>query len=780
MWKPNENLYLGEDYYTVKFAEEENMVKVLQNGPWFINGFFLSVQKWVPIFVTKKAQQSYNAVRVKLPQLPTEFYDGLILSKIGNNIGKLLKVDASTSATQRGRYTILCVELPLEQPVQTHVLVGPHKQDLLYERENSHCKACRRLGHTCYNCSYSSQPIQQRGEKKLLQLSQSVQEGSQEWQMISFPKKSKVRISKNSNNIASTSTVTAINVHIYDASTDRGYAKPDNEKDVLAKTRKQDQQAPMLIHQCLDDTMFEKVEDATTLKEAWEILQNSLQGVDKLRKVKLQTLGADFEVLKIKESECISNYCSKVKAVVNQLKRYGEDIEDIRVVEKILHTLTPKFNFVVCAIEESKDANSMMVDKLEGSLQAHEEKIKRRQEGPLEQLLKTQAYFKDYGGKKSYQGNGRGRGRGGHGRGKSNGNNVNNEVKIHQTFRGRDRGHIGGRCLNANVQDESWCWHMRFGQLNFEALKSMGEKNMVHGIPSINHSNQLCEACLLEKSARRSFPKEVMSRSTKPLQLVHTDVCGLINPPSFGKSKYFLLFIEDFSRKTWVYFLNQKSEAFAAFKNSKSPIKNVRDQTPQEAWSERKLSVKHLRIFGSIAYAHVPHQGRAKLDDRSVKHAFIGYDMSLKGYKLYNPSSGKMVVSCDVEFDEELAWNWEAQEETLYDFLPYFGDKEELETVEPVQDTTIPPSPTNVVSPFSQESSNEQPELMNFDEVVEDKRWRQGMQEEIKSIEKNNTWELTTLPKGHRAIEVKWIYKTKKNVDGDMEKYKARLVAKGY
>jgi hypothetical protein len=54
------------------------------------------------------------------------------------------------------------------------------------------------------------------------------------------------------------------------------------------------------------------------------------------------------------------------------------------------------------------------------------------------------------------------------------------------------------------------------------------------------------------------------------------------------------------------------------------------------------------------------------------------------------------------------------------------------------------------------------------------------MDSEIESIEKNNTWELTTLPKGSKAIGVKWIYKTKFNEMGKIEKYKRRLVAKGY
>ena len=54
------------------------------------------------------------------------------------------------------------------------------------------------------------------------------------------------------------------------------------------------------------------------------------------------------------------------------------------------------------------------------------------------------------------------------------------------------------------------------------------------------------------------------------------------------------------------------------------------------------------------------------------------------------------------------------------------------------------------------------------------------MNEEIHTINKNNTKELTTLPEDHQAIGVKWIFKTKRNAKGEVEKYKARLVTKGY
>jgi hypothetical protein len=84
---------------------------------------------------------------------------------------------------------------------------------------------------------------------------------------------------------------------------------------------------------------------------------------------------------------------------------------------------------------------------------------------------------------------------------------------------------------------------------------------------------------------------------------------------------------------------------------------NLENITPQEAWCGVKPSVTHLKVFGSVAYAHIPDQKRTKLDDKSKKLIFIRYDEKSKAYNLYNLFTKKIHVSCDVQVNEENMWN---------------------------------------------------------------------------------------------------------------------------
>jgi hypothetical protein len=74
----------------------------------------------------------------------------------------------------------------------------------------------------------------------------------------------------------------------------------------------------------------------------------------------------------MKIGESVTDYFSRVMVVANDMQNYGEDMQDVKIVEKILRTLTDKFNYIVCSIEESKDIDLLSVDELQSSLIVHE------------------------------------------------------------------------------------------------------------------------------------------------------------------------------------------------------------------------------------------------------------------------------------------------------------------------------------------------------------------------------------------------------------------------
>ena len=86
---------------------------------------------------------------------------------------------------------------------------------------------------------------------------------------------------------------------------------------------------------------------------------------------------------------------------------------------------------------------------------------------------------------------------------------------------------------------------------------------------------------------------------------------------------------------------------------------------------------------------------------------------------------------------------------------------------------------TRLLSKIYEKSNVAVLELADFKESEMDDKWIEAIKEELKMIEKNDTWELVDRPQHKQPIGVRWVYRTKLNADGSINKYKARLVVKG-
>jgi transposase InsO family protein len=131
---------------------------------------------------------------------------------------------------------------------------------------------------------------------------------------------------------------------------------------------------------------------------------------------------------------------------------------------------------------------------------------------------------------------------------------------------------ITPRYLQVTKEECTQLWHSRYGHLSIKGLNTLAKKQMVKGLPDLEDITEKCTDCLIGKQHRDAIPKQAMWRAAEKLELIHSDICGPINPKSKAGSRYFITFTDDFSRKTWVYFLLEKSQAFETFKKFKALV----------------------------------------------------------------------------------------------------------------------------------------------------------------------------------------------------------------
>lgn len=281
----------------------------------------------------------------------------------------------------------------------------------------------------------------------------------------------------------------------------------------------------------------------------------------------------------------------------------------------------------------------------------------------------------------------------------------------------------------------------------------------------------------------------------------------------------------------------------ANYLKNRSPTNAVGKQfdnsTPAEIWFGKKPDLKHLRIFGSECYNHIPSENRTKLQAKSTKCFFIGYGTSNGSYRLWDETKNKLVMGRNVTFNEDSI----LKRAKMIDVADSEAEQFKQEINEPdtendnssishgvLEDTGYFRDNTHSIVMDDAGDNNEnhdvdmdnigddnenelrrstrtrrQPErygewttyahyALSAEQFVQNDpitlmeakkrddwpKWHEAIQNEYQSLIKNGTWTLCELPKGRNAISCKWVFKIKYKADGQIDKYKARLVARGF
>lgn len=278
----------------------------------------------------------------------------------------------------------------------------------------------------------------------------------------------------------------------------------------------------------------------------------------------------------------------------------------------------------------------------------------------------------------------------------------------------------------------------------------------------------------------------------------------------------------------------------AAYILNRVPTKAVQ-RTPFELFKGWKPSLRHMRVWGCPSEVRIYNPQEKKLDPRTISGYFIGYSEKSKGYKFYCPShSTRIVESRNAKFLENdlISGSDQFQDTDPIRDLPSTSserlvvihnapqvqsgtrqqvneephDAEDTQVEQPVQETPVvieqeveQHNHEENVGQNLRRSTRERKSAIPSDYVVylqesdynvgaiddpesylqamsceRSELWYNAMKEEMNSMRSNDVWDLVELPKDVKPIGCKWVFKTKKDSLGNIERHKARLVAKGF
>jgi len=165
---------------------------------------------------------------------------------------------------------------------------------------------------------------------------------------------------------------------------EEGSKAAEVEKSTMAEILMKDARALGLIQGAVSDQIFPRIVNEETSKGAWDMLKQEFRGDKQVRSVKLQGLRREFEYTRMKDSEPLSAYLTKLFDLINQMKSYGEELPRERVVQKLLISLPRSYDYICSVIEHSKDLDTLEVQEVVASLKSFELRLDRHAENSTE------------------------------------------------------------------------------------------------------------------------------------------------------------------------------------------------------------------------------------------------------------------------------------------------------------------------------------------------------------------------------------------------------------
>ena len=238
-------------------------------------------------------------------------------------------------------------------------------------------------------------------------------------------------------------------------------------------------------------------------------------------------------------------------------------------------------------------------------------------------------------------------------------------------------------------------------------------------------------------------------------------------------------------------------------------------KTPFELFFGTMPNVSNIRIFGSKAYVKTPNSFVDKLDPRCKQGVLVGYT-SMSKYRVFIPAENKVVITTDLIIDENHI-TYKENSTTLDDKMENDSENIIIQSYYNEKSDTTPIPESNNSSDTSEATldapppSNPQPQERRYPERTRrppsnwysstslssieiqtpetvkealsspcSQQWLEAMQEEITSLEANETWRLVPHPKDAKVLSCRWIFRVKLTNEGSINRFKARLVPKGF